>query len=192
MIDSLYYFDDNLSSNKQAQGFSSISSIFVREQIMVWHCKLGHPSFSYLKHLFPSLFKNIDPAFFQCESCLLSKSHHTTYLPKSYRASKPFYLFHSDVWGPSKVTTMSGKRWFVIFIDDHTHLYWIYLMREKSEVKKLFKDFYNMIENQFQTKISILRSDNGMEYFNKVWTFFYKKKVFLIDLHVVIPLNKME
>ena len=34
-------------------------------------------------------------------------------------------------------------------------------MSEKSEVEKLFKVFYNMIENQFQTKISILRSDNG-------------------------------
>ena len=41
-------------------------------------------------------------------------------------------------------------------------------MREKSEVERIFKEFYRMIENQFQTKISILRSDNGTEYFNKV------------------------
>uniref|UniRef100_A0A2N9EE05 Reverse transcriptase Ty1/copia-type domain-containing protein n=1 Tax=Fagus sylvatica TaxID=28930 RepID=A0A2N9EE05_FAGSY len=34
MINGLYYFDDNLSSDKKAQGFSSISSISVREQIM--------------------------------------------------------------------------------------------------------------------------------------------------------------
>ena len=91
------------------------------------------------------MFKNIDFASFQCESCALSKSHRATYLPKPYHASKPFYLFHSDVWGPSKVTTMSGKMWFVTFIDDHTHFCWIYLMREKSEVEKLFKDFYNKI-----------------------------------------------
>jgi transposase InsO family protein len=176
MINGLYYFDDNLSSDKKAQGFSSISSISVREQIMVWHCRLGHPSFSYLKHLFPSLFKNINSASFQCESCLLSKSHRATYFPKPYRASKPLYLFHSDVWGPSKVTTMSRKRWFVTFIDDHTRLCWIYLMHEKSEVEKIFKDFYNMIENQFQTKISILRSDNGTEYFNKVLKSFFQEK----------------
>ena len=41
-------------------------------------------------------------------------------------------------------------------------------MREKSEVERIFKEFYRMIENQFQTKISILRFDNGIEYFNKV------------------------
>ena len=39
-------------------------------------------------------------------------------------------------------------------------------MRSKSEVAKLFKDFYSMVENQFQTKISILRSDNGTEFYN--------------------------
>ena len=75
---------------------------------------------------------------------------------------------------------------------DHTRLCWIYLMSEKSEVEKLFKVFYNMIENQFQTKISILRSNNGTEYFNKVLTNFFQEKVFLINLHVVRPLNKME
>ena len=109
----------------------------------------------------------------------LSKSHCTTYLPKSYRTSKPFYLFHSDVWGPSNVTTMPGKRWFMTFIDDHTRLCWIYLMREKSEVEKLFKDFYNMIQNQFQKKISIIRFDNGTKYFNKVLkTFLQEKRYF--------------
>ena len=123
---------------------------------MLWHLTLRHPSFPYLKHLFPGLFKNLDCSSFQCESCHLSKRHHATYFSKLYRASKPFYLIHSDVWGPSKVTTVSGKKWSVTFIDDHTRLCWVYSMSEKSEEEKFFKDFYKMIENQFQTKISIL------------------------------------
>ena len=40
-------------------------------------------------------------------------------------------------------------------------------MHEKSEVEKIFQQFYSMIENQFQTKIKILRTDNGTEYFNQ-------------------------
>lgn len=39
-------------------------------------------------------------------------------------------------------------------------------MKEKSEVEHIFTDFYTMIETQFQTKISILRTDNGTEYLN--------------------------
>ena len=104
-----------IPSNKIAQGLSSISSLSVRDQIMVWHCRLGHPSFSYLKHLFPVLFQKVDPLSFQCESCLLAKSQQKTYIPKPYYTSKPFYLFHSDVWGPSKVTTISGKKWFDLY-----------------------------------------------------------------------------
>lgn len=53
------------------------------------------------------------------------------------------------------------------FIDDHTRICWIYLLEKKSEVEQRFKDFFLMIENQFQTKIDILRSYNGTEYFNQ-------------------------
>ena len=92
MINGLYYFEDNLPSNNISQGLSSISSLSVRDQIMVWHCRLGHPSFSYLKHLFPVLFQKVDHLSFQCESCLLEKSQRKTYIPKPYYASKLFYL----------------------------------------------------------------------------------------------------
>ena len=92
------------------------------KQIIICHLRLGHPSFSDLKHLFPVLFKNVDCSSFQCESCHLSKSHHTTYSLKPYCASKPIYLIHNDVGGPSKITTSSEEKWFVTFINDHTQL----------------------------------------------------------------------
>ena len=49
-------------------------------------------------------------------------------------------------------------------------------MNSKSEVAKLFQHFYFMVENQFQTKISILRSDNGIKFYNDClgdFLFFY-------------------
>ena len=49
-------------------------------------------------------------------------------------------------------------------------------MNKKSDVKKLFTNFYNMIENQFQTKIGILLSDNGTKYFNEHLGGFLKSK----------------
>ncbi|CAL5421419.1 unnamed protein product [Camellia sinensis] len=174
MLEGLYYFDEVLFSNKKAQSFNSTSSISIREKIMLWHYRLGHPSFLYLKHLFPELFKGIDCSSFHCESCIFAKFHRYTYLPKHYQASKPFYLIHSDVWGPSKITTLSGKRWFVTFINDHTRLCWIYLMNKKSDVKTLFTNFYNMIETNFY-----LHSDNGTEYFNEqLGEFLAKKGIF--------------
>ena len=49
-------------------------------------------------------------------------------------------------------------------------------MSEKSKVEKLFKDFYSMVENQFQTKLDILHSNNGMEYFKECSRNFMKEK----------------
>ena len=44
------------------------------EQIWLWHRRLNHPSFGYLKHLLPSLFSNFSISDFQCETCILDKS----------------------------------------------------------------------------------------------------------------------
>ena len=44
------------------------SSINSDSLVMLWHYRLGHPTFMYLKKLFPSLF-NEKAKTFQCEIC---------------------------------------------------------------------------------------------------------------------------
>jgi hypothetical protein len=141
MMDGLYYFEETFE-NKVAHGLSGIGSTLVRDQIMLWHNRLGHPNFQYLKHLFPDLFKNVDCSSFECESCVLAKSHKMSYSSRPYHASKPFYLIHSDVWGPSKITIQFEKQWFVTFIDD---LCWVYLMKDKSEGKCIVLHLQNIL-----------------------------------------------
>ncbi|KAA0052345.1 Cysteine-rich RLK (receptor-like protein kinase) 8 [Cucumis melo var. makuwa] len=90
----------------------------------------------------------------------------TTSLLSSYfcTSEHDFMLWHfRDVWGPSKVTTSSGKSWFV---NDHTRLTWVYLITDKSKVAAIFQNFYHTIETQFHKKIAILRSDDGWEFQN--------------------------
>ena len=123
----LYYFKDGQSL-----------STFVQD-IMLWHFRLGHPSFHYLKKLFPTVFVNKDPSSLHCEFCVLAKHHRASYSSKSYQPSKPFHLIHSDIWGPSQIPTLSGKRWFITFIDVHTRLTWVYLLREKGDIANVFK-----------------------------------------------------
>ena len=73
-------------------------------------------------------------------------------------------VIHSNVWGSSKVPTLSGLRLFVTFIDDCTRMTWLCLMKTKDEVNLLFKKFHKMIETQYNAKVRILRSDNGGKY----------------------------
>ena len=62
------------------------------------------------------------------------------------------------------------------FIDDYTRMSWIYLLKKKAKVALVFKVFKNTIENQFQQKIKVLRSDNGTEYYNEVLGSLFKKQ----------------
>ena len=77
---------------------------------MLWRYRLGHPSFPYLKKLFPSLFKCLNCSKFYCENCTLSKSHRTIYPSRPFQASKLFYFIHTNIWGPSRIDTYSGKK----------------------------------------------------------------------------------
>lgn len=146
IIGGVYYFVEVSTSHKQVQRLSSVSSSSVKEIIMLWHMRLGHSNFFYLKYLFPYLFKGLNCSFFQWESRIFAKHHRSTYLPKPYKVSSPISLIHTDVWGLSKVLTHNGKCWFVTFIDDHTHLTWLYLLTNKLKIKEVYVRFYTMIE----------------------------------------------
>ena len=88
----------------------------------------------YLKLLVPSLSENKKMSHFHCEVCEFAKHHRVSNSLKDYTPTSPCTLIHSDIWGPSRVQTVSSARWFVTFIDDHTRMTWIYLLKKKAEV----------------------------------------------------------
>lgn len=58
--DGLYYFGNEDLQEKQVQKPGHSSFLSLDNEIMLWHFRLAHPSFGYLQHLFPTLFKNKD------------------------------------------------------------------------------------------------------------------------------------
>ena len=104
-------------------------------QIWLWHRRLGHPSFLYLKHLFLSMFSHVNDVMIRSETCIQAKSHRASFpLSMNKRNTIPFLLIHSDVWGPAPNSDGSDIKWFVTFIDDCTRMTWLYLMKHKNEV----------------------------------------------------------
>ena len=75
-------------------------------EIWLWHRRLGHASFGYLKRLFPGLFTNLDISVLKCDVCELAKSHRASFPLVLHKSPLPFMVIHSDVWGPSKIPTM--------------------------------------------------------------------------------------
>lgn len=94
-----------------------------------------------------------------------AKQTRNTYPSHAYQPSQPFSIVHSDIWGPSRTLNINGSRWFITFIDDHTRACWVYLLKNKSDCGEVFKKFHKHVENVFQSRIHVLRSDNGGEYF---------------------------
>ena len=86
----------------------------------------------------------------------MAKHRHAAFPLQPYKPFKPFFVVHSDIWGSSRISTLSGKRWFITFIEDHIRICWVYLLKEKSEAKQVFKFFHKMVQTQFQANIQVL------------------------------------
>ena len=56
---------------------------------------------------------------------------------------------------------------------------WIYFLRHKSQVFRVFVEFYNIFFTQFQTQPRMFRTDNGREYINSNMQQFFKQKGFM-------------
>ena len=80
------------------------------------HFILGHPSLPLLKKLC-SQFSSL--ASLDCESCQFAKYHRLSSHPRvNKRASAPFALVHSNVWGLCPVVSLTRFLYFVTFIDE--------------------------------------------------------------------------
>lgn len=170
----LYYLDGRLQQSIDGKLVHAMSNTILKnkEEIWLWHKRLGHPSFGYLSRLFPSLFKGCHLSDFVCETCIMAKSHRTVFHSHDNKTTTPFALVHSDVWGPAPLSTHNEMKWFITFIDDCTRMTWIYLMRKKSDVFAVFCAFHKMVLTQFGISIKVLRSDNGGEYVKRELTEF--------------------
>jgi hypothetical protein len=67
-----------------------------------------------------------------------------------------------------------GDSYFILFIDDFTIMNWMCFFKEKSEAINKFKAFKTLVENERETKIKCLRSDNGGEFTSKLFDVFYE------------------
>jgi len=141
-----------------------------KESIHLWHERLGHLGETALRRLVSAgAVTGIQPlegnSLKACVGCFKGKQHRVSFEPsKNVRAEDRLALVHTDVCGPIQPTSMGGKNYAVIFLDDYSRKTWVYLLAAKSEVLEALKRFHELVENETGLRIKILRSDNGGEY----------------------------
>jgi hypothetical protein len=79
------------------------------------------------------------------------------------------------VLGPVSVPSLGKYVYYVSFIDDFSRNTWIYFLRKKYEFFKRFKEFKDLVENQREKRIKMVRTDNGREFYGNEFEEFCKK-----------------
>uniref|UniRef100_A0A1J3G7B5 Retrovirus-related Pol polyprotein from transposon TNT 1-94 n=1 Tax=Noccaea caerulescens TaxID=107243 RepID=A0A1J3G7B5_NOCCA len=130
----------------------------------LWHNRLGHPS-DYRTDFVTDVLgiKNINKRRLPCAICPLAKQKHLSFDSKNNMCANAFDLLHIDLWGPFSVQTVEGYKHFLTIVDDHTRVTWVYLLRTKDEVLRIFPEFLKMVETQYSCKVRGVRSDNAPE-----------------------------
>jgi hypothetical protein len=127
---------------------------------------------------------------FDCISCQLGKQPALPFNNSESHATASFDLIHFDVWGPSLVASMSGSRYFVIFVDDFSRYTWVSLMKSRSELLDIYSTFAEMVETQFSKPIKAFCFDNALEYTQHDFQAIHIMALFL-TCHAQAPHNKM-
>jgi len=162
----------------------------VTESPTLLHNRLGHPSVLKLQKMVPGFSKL---SSLNCESCQLGK-HSRSSFPKrvNNRATSPFELVHSDVWGPSRVSSVLGFRYFVTFIDDYSRCTWLFLMKNRSELFSIFESFVLKLKHNFPPLFVYCVVIMLVNIFLLPLPHSCLLRGFYINLLVPIPHNKME
>ncbi|GJW49734.1 ribonuclease H-like domain-containing protein [Tanacetum coccineum] len=89
-----------------------------------WHCRLGHPADPVLNVLKDSLNFNKRDNTVCCEICQRAKQTREHFPLSDHKSKNLGDLVHLDLWGPFKVTSSEGFKFFLIVVDDYTRAVW--------------------------------------------------------------------
>ena len=81
--------------------------------LTLWHAQLGHVSSSRVQQLASrGLLGSVSIENFDCISCQLGKQPALPFNTSESISIDIFDLIHSDVWGPSFVSSIGGSQYF--------------------------------------------------------------------------------
>nr|GFA28176.1 retrovirus-related Pol polyprotein from transposon TNT 1-94 [Tanacetum cinerariifolium] len=142
-------------------------------QAWLWHHRLSHLNFNTINFLskndivvgLPKLKFVKDHL---CSSCELGKakrkSFHTKLTPSSKRRLQ---LLHMDLCGPMRVTSINGKRYVLVIVDDYSRYTWTHFLRSKDETPQVLIDFLRLVQRGLQAQVRIVRTDKDTEFLNQ-------------------------
>ena len=80
-----------------------------------------------------------------------------------------------DLLGPTRTTSLGGKKYALVIVDDFSRYTWVLFLAIKDETFKTFKRHYKRITNLKGQSVIFIRSDHGSEFENQFFDHFCSK-----------------
>ncbi|KAL6999956.1 hypothetical protein U1Q18_052367 [Sarracenia purpurea var. burkii] len=102
----------------------------LKSSYRLWHDCLGHPNHNVLAQILKHDRLHSQPPTLSstsslCSHCLAGKMHSLPFCLLQQPLSISFNFF-THVRGPSPITSVSGYRYYVSFVDDFTRFTWLF------------------------------------------------------------------
>ena len=142
------------------------------DNVDLWHQRLGHINYKDLSRLstkeyirgVPKLPRIRDVVCGPCQIGKQIRSKHKAI--KGNTTKSPLELLHMDLMGPMRTTSLGGKKYILVMVDDYSRYTWVDFLRSKDETFIAFQSICLGIQNEKDTMITRIRSDRGTEFTN--------------------------
>ena len=109
-----------------------------------------------------------------CDACQFGKQFRSSFKSKDMiSTTKPLELIHIDLFGPSRILSLGGKKYDFVLVDEFSRFTWVIFLANKNDVFNEFQKFCKKVQNEKGLNIIKIRSDHGREFENDDFENFY-------------------
>ncbi|RAL60079.1 hypothetical protein DID88_000705 [Monilinia fructigena] len=172
-----------VDSNSETEGIDSNDN---KAEIM--HRRLGHLNYDQMDKLKKSSnglqYTNKRKVFGRkaCEPCLAGRMNEHFNKHTAVRTPTKLRRLHMDLSGIQELSE-NGNRYFIVVVDDATRSTWIKYAKDKSAgtIVPILMVLINQIEREFNSKVAIIRADNGRGEFGSQFQLEISKKGLIFE-----------
>jgi hypothetical protein len=163
--------DEDVVCKEKSSSSTNVSSKYKRcddvTSAKLWHYRLDHILRGRIERLIkddiltPLDFSNSDYYI----DCIKEKYAKQVKKGEAKRSVEVLEIIQMDICDPFPIKYVDGFDLFIPFTDDFSRYGYIYPIKERSDALDKFKVFKAEVENHYNIKIKIVRSDRGGEHY---------------------------
>lgn len=142
--------------------------ISIHDEANLWHRKLRHVNMKQIAKISAKkLVRGLPNLSYQksdlCTPCILGKQVRNSFKPiNQVSTNHVLQLLHMDLFGPTRMQSIGGKKYCLVIVDDYSRFTWVYFLASKSETFSYFEKFAKNVQNE-KKRVCYL------EYKNRSW-----------------------